>query len=489
MPSFSPDGRWVAFLGGGAIQKVAITGGAPVVVAAGAARGATWVSDGSIIFTQEGDGLARVSSDGGVPETLTTPDRENREKTHRFPSALPGGKAVLFTHASADIDSFDQAAIAVLSLETGEHRILVERGSSPHYSSSGHLVYARAGAIVAVPFDVVELEVTGPPVTVLEGVAMNPIAGNAEMSLSSTGHLLYAPGGAFLPPHRIVWVDRNGQTEPLTETTGYFQFSTLSPDESQLAMFVGGANNSIWIYDIARATMARLVSGFENMGPIWTPSGDRVTFFSDRSGAFNLYWQVADGSAPLERLTTSEFNQRTGSWSPDGQWLAFIEVSPETGTDIWVLSMEGDRSARPFAQSASNETTPQFSPDGRFLAYVSDESGRREIYVQPFPTSGRKWQVSTAGGGSPLWNSSGRELVYRNGSEILAVDIDTRGELSLGNPRVLFEAPSALAGPSSISADGRRLLFIDRSAAPPAPTHLVLVQNWAEELKRLAPAN
>ena len=292
-----------------------------------------------------------------------------------------------------------------------------------------------------------------------------------------------------MPHDRFVWMDRNGKTEPLSETTGYFEYATLSPDESRLAVFVGGANNSIWIYDIARATMTRFVSGFENMWPIWTPSGDRVTFVSDRSGAFNLYWQATDGSAPLERLTTSEFNERPGSWSPDGQWLAFDESSPETGRNIWMLSMEGDRSPRPFAQSASNETTPQFSPDGRFLAYVSDESGRREIYLQRFPTSGRKWQVSTAGGRSPLWNSNGREVVYRNGSEILAVDIDTRGELSLGNPRVLFEAPSAFRGPLGISADGRRLLFIDRSAAPAAPTHLVLVQNWAEELKRLAPAN
>ena len=496
MPAFSPDGRWVSFSAGvavGPLKKVSITGGAPVVIAPDAGRGSTWAPDGTIIFTRGAAGLARVSSDGGIPETLTTPDRKSREKTHRHPNLLPGGNALLFTHGSADIDSFDEASIAVLSLETGERRILVQGGSNPHYVSSGHLVYARAGAIVAVPFDVTELEVTGPPVTVLEGVAMNPVAGNAELSLSSTGHLLYAPGGAFIPPNRVVWVDRNGETAPLTQSTGYFASTTLSPDERRLAIFVVEANNSIWIYDIARATMTRLVSGFNNNFPIWTPSGDRVTFNSEHSGPSNLYWQIADGSAPPERLTTSEFAQKPESWAPDGQWLAFEEQRPETGFDIWVLSMEGDRTSRPFAQSAANETGPRFSPDGRYISYASDESGRDEVYIQVFsssgPSSGRKWQVSTAGGNSPFWNPNGRDLIYANGSEILVVDVDTRGELTLGNPRALFEVPSALGVPMDISSDGQRLVFIDASAVPPAPTYLVLIQNWAEELKRLAPAN
>ena len=493
MPVFSQDGRWVAFrvgLGGGSLKKVSVTGGAPIVITAvGAGRGSAWAPDGTIIFTRDAAGLARVSSDGGIPETLTTPDRESREKTHRFPHLLPGGSALLFTDGSADIDSFDEASIAVLSLETGERRMLVQGGSNPHYVSTGHLVYARAGAIVAVPFDVTELEVTGPPVTVLEGVAMNPVAGNAEMSLSGTGHLLYAPGGAFTPPHRVVWVGRDGETEPLTQSTGYFASTALSPDERRLAIFVTGANNSIWIYDIARATMTRLVSGFENLFPIWTPSGVRVTFNSNRSGPLNLYWQIANGSAPPERLTTSEFAQTAESWAPDGQWLVFEEQRPDTGFDIGVLSMEGDRTSRPFAQSAANETSPRFSADGRFIAYTSDESGRNEVYIQPFPSSGRKWPVSTEGGDTPLWNPNGRELIYANGGEILVVDVDTRGELTLGKPRALFEVPSALNGPMDISSDGQRLVFIDESAAPPAPTYLVLIQNWAEELKRLAPAN
>ena len=499
MPMFSPDRRWVGFIAGGQLKKISVTGGAPVLITPGPpGRGATWAPDGTIVFTRAGTGLSRVSSEGGVPPTLTTPDFESREKTHRFPHVLPGGEAVLFTHASADIDSFDQASIAVLSLETGEHRILGRGGSNPHYVSSGHLVYARAGVIVAVPFDVTALEVTGPPVTVLEGVWMDPIAGNAEMAVSHTGHLLYAPGEVFTPSRAVVWVDRSGKVEPLTESTGRFETASLSPDGQRLAIWVGAANNSIWIYDIARATLTRLVSGFENVWPIWSPSGDRVTFASNRSGVTNLYWQVADGSAPPERLTTSEHAQSSASWSPDGRWLAYQQGSSETGTDIWVLPMEGDRTPRAFAQSASNEMLPQFSPDGHYIAYASDESGRYEVYVRPFPSSGRKWQVSAFGGGvalnvffswPALWSPNGRELFYRNGPEVVVVDVDTRGEPILGTPKVLFEAPSTLRGPFSISADGRRLLFVDRSEAPPAPTQLVLVQNWAEELKRLASAN
>ena len=497
-PFFSPDGRWVGFTTDDGLEKVSITGGAPVVITAEGARAATWAPDGTIIYTRLSGELARVSSDGGVPEALTTLDRENREKSHRFPSLLPGGEAVLFTHVSADIDSYDEASVAVLSLETGERRTLVQGGSYPLYSASGHLVYARAGAIEAVPFDLAKLEVTGPPVVVLEGVEMDPVSGNAEMAVSRTGDLLYAPGSAFAPSHHVVWVDRKGAKEPLTERSGNFVSARMSPDGRRLAIFMTAANNSIWVYDIARATMARLVSGFENVFPVWIPAGDRVTFASDRSGAFNLYWQVADGSAPPERLTVSEHAQSFASWSPDGRWLAYQQGSSETGTDIWVLPMEGDRTPRAFAQSASNEMLPQFSPDGHYIAYASDESGRYEVYIQPFPSSGRKWQVSAFGGGASLnvffswpalWSPNGRELFYRNGPEVVVVDVDTRGEPILGTPKVLFEAPSTLRGPFSISADGRRLLFVDRSEAPPAPTQLVLVQNWAEELKRLAPVN
>ena len=311
MPFFAPDGRWVAFgraLGASLLQKVSVTGGAPAPVVDGAARGATWAPDGTIIFTRGGVGLDRVSSDGGTAIHLTTPNLDEREKTHRLPHVLPDGQHLVFTHASADIDSFDDAAIAVASLETGEYRILIQGGTNPLYVPSGHLVFARSGAIVAVPFDVATLEVTGPPVTVLNGVSMDPTSGRAEMSVSRTGHLLYAPGSAMTPTDRILWVDRSGQSQPLSPSEGYFGSVSLSPDERRLAVFVLGANNSIWINDLTRGTMTPLVTGFENMMAVWAPSGDGVVFRSNRSGQFNLYWQAVDGGPP-ERLTSSEFVQ------------------------------------------------------------------------------------------------------------------------------------------------------------------------------------
>ena len=315
---------------------------------------------------------------------------------------------------------------------------------------------------------------------------MDPSSGKAEMSVSHTGHLLYAPGSAVRPTNRILWVDRSGQSQPLSESEGEFPSVRLSPDESRLAVFVIGANNSIWINDLMRGTMTPFVTGFENMFPVWAPSGDGLVFRSNRSGQFNLYWQALDGSGPPERLTTSEFSQTAESWSPDGQVLSFSEVNPETGRDILVL--EGDGAARPLVQSRANEGSSRFSPDGDLIAYVSDESGRQEIYLETFPTSGRKWQVSTDGGVRPLWNPTGGELIYRTGTAIVTVAIRAEGEPELGNPRVLFEIPESYIGPEDVSQDGQRLVFVDRATLPPPISHLVLVQNWAEELKELVPA-
>ena len=387
----------------GSVDKVSVTGGAPVLVSSEPARrGGTWATDDSIVFTVAGAGLSRVSAEGGVVETLTTPDFESREKTHRAPHALPDGKAVLFTRGSADIDSFDDASIAVLELETGEQRILVEGGMSPHITfSSGHVVYARAGAVLAVPFDL----------DVARGDRTSGDSARRRLDgphCRERRHRRVVHGAIFCThpeAHSIRLAPFSGWREPArrrrsSRPGGRFENVRVSPDGQRMVIWVGGANNSLWIYDIARQTMTRLVSGFENILPVWAPSGDRIAFTSDRAGADNLYAQLVDGSAPPERLTTTTnqvFHSPT-AWSPDGQWLAFSERRPEAGANLWLLPMEGGGAPQPFAQSAANESEARFSPDGRFLAYVSDETGQREVYVQSFPESGSKWQVSTAGG-------------------------------------------------------------------------------------------
>ena len=398
---------------------------------------------------------------------------------------------MIFTLATGDIDSFDDASIALLSLETGEIHILLEGGSSARYSPTDHIIYARAGTLLAVPFDEAGLEVTGAPVQVLEGVSTSPTSGPAQFSLTRDGSLIYAPGEPTGTDYRVVWVDRTGRATPLIDAPRAYYHARLSPDGRSLAVSVNHANTSLWVYDTTRGALTRLVSGFNNWYPIWTPDGEQVTFRSDPEGPSDIFWTAADGSGQPERLSDSEFVQIPESWSPDGQTLAFRELSPETGYDIWMLSLDGERAARPFLQSSSNESHAAFSPNGRWIAYTSDESGRQEVYVRSFPEPGAKRQVSTEGGFDPLWNPNGRELFYRREGQMIAVETKAEGELVLGTPRLLFESDSHMPQESSydVSADGERFVMIDRGESVPPPRELVLVQNFAEEVKRLVPTN
>ncbi len=221
-------------------------------------------------------------------------------------------------------------------------------------------------------------------------------------------------------------------------------------------------------------------------------AGDPVDLLGHREqNPLGVLQGSRDGGGQPERLSDSESLQIPESWSPDGQTLAFSELSPETGYDIWMLSLDGERTAQPFLQSRSNERYAAFSPNGRWIAYTSDESGRREVYVRSFPEPGAKRQVSTEGGFDPLWNPNGRELFYRRDGQMLAVETKTDGELVLGTPRLLFESDSYMSQESSydVSADGERFVMIDRGGSVPPPRELVLVQNFAEEVKRLVPTN
>ena len=254
------------------------------------------------------------------------------------------------------------------------------------------------------------------------------------------------------------------------------------------------------LYDLSRETLTRLTfEGNANLNPVWTPDGKRIAFESNREGPYNVFWQLADGSGGLERLTTSEYLHAPMSWSPDGQLLAFVEVTPTTGVDIWVLRM-GDpspgsgqvRKAQPFLRTPFNEGAARFSPDGRWLAYISDESGRFEVYVQSYPGPGGKWQISTEGGTEPVWTRNGRELFYRSGDKMMAVDVATQPGFAAGKPRMLFEGPYEPAqipvANYDVSPDGQRFLMLKPvEQAQAAPTQINVVLNWFEELKRRVP--
>ena len=430
------------------------------------------------------DGTA--GADGGEPEVLTTPSRERNEKTHRLPQVLPGGKTVVFTLGNGDISSYEEASIAVLDFETREYRVILQGGANPHYSPTGHLVYARDGSIFAVPFDQNALEVKGLPVPLVSGVVTSPLQGAAEFDVSRDGTLVYAPGNAWGEDYRMVWVDRQGRSEFLIEAPAAYQPTRISSDGRSLAVYVEGANANVWLYDIPRGTFGRLTFGFDNNMPIWAPDGARVTFRSSRTGPNNLFWQEAVGGGEAEQLFESNYAKTADSWSPDGKVLAFTERRPETGDDIWLLKMAEDPTAEPFLQTPFNELRAMFSPDGRWMAYQSDVSGRSEIYLCHFPASPGKWQVSTEGGTEARWNPNGRELFYRNGEKLMAVNVDPRGELVLGKPRLLFERPLLREG-YDVAPDGQRFAMVDQSESDPAPTQLNLVLNWFQELERRVP--
>jgi Tol biopolymer transport system component len=499
-PFFSPDGQWVGFFAGGKLMKVLVSGGAALTLGdVGATpRGASWSRQGMIAFAPTTvSALLQVSDAGGTPQPLTR--LEKGDAAHRWPEFLPGGKAVLFAAGPNSIN-FTNSRLAVQPVGTGERRNLVQGGMSPRYAPTGHLIYAQGGSLMAVPFDPQRLEVTGTAVPVAEGVLQSPTTGDAQYSFSTTGSLVYVPGGIQTTQSRMVWVSRDGAEQPLAAPARAYQNPRLSPDGWRVAVTIAEQESQIWLYDLSRDTSTRFTfEGSFNLLPVWTPDGKRIVFESNKEGPSNLFWQLADGSGGLERLTTSEHIHVPSSWSRDGQLLAFIEINPTTQRDIWVLRMGGPspgsgqvHEAQPFLRTPFTESAPRFSPDGRWLAYVSDESGRFEVYVQPYPGPGGKWQVSTEGGTEPVWNPNGRELFYRSSDKMMAVDIATQPGFAPGKPRMLFEghyAPTLATSPNyEVTSDGQRFLMLKPSeSAGTAPTQINVVLNWFEELKRRVP--
>jgi eukaryotic-like serine/threonine-protein kinase len=491
-PFFSPDGQSVGFFAEGKLKRVSLSGGAPLTLSSAVApRGASWGADGNIIYTPSfgTSSLFQVMAAGGTPKPLTTPDRKKGEISHRWPQILPGGKAVLFTVWTGG--SFDDASIGVQSLETGERRTVLEGGTYARYVPSGQLVYARAGGLMAVPFDLTRLEVTGPPVSVLQGVRIAPTTGAAEFSFSDDGTFAYVAGGLWGGERTLLWVNRKGASEPIPAPPRAYGWPRLSPDGRRLALGISGSNQGVWLYDLARSALSLVAETPLTPNPIWTPDGKRLTFNFTTHGPWNIFWVPSDGSGSVERLATSDNAQSPGSWSPDGQVLAFSELDPTTGYDIWVLRLAGERKAQPFLQTPSNETAPAFSPNGRWLMYVSDESGRNEIYVRPFPGPGGKLQISTEGGTEPTWAPNGRELFYRSGNKMMVVAVETKTGFAAAKPVELFEGnyESGLYVYSpnyDVSPDGQRFLMIKGSEQESA-MQVNVVLNWFEDLKRRVP--
>ena len=512
-PFVSPDGQWIGFVDGTtSLKKVAMTGGPAVTLATldGTPRGATWAPDGTIIVATfaTATGLQRVSAAGGTPEVLTTPDRAQGEADHLWPELLPGGRAVLLT-VTAVRGGLDAAQVAVLDLETGARTVLVRGGSHAHYVSSGpgspklfgseggHLVYAAAGTLRAVAFDLAGLETRGTPVPVVPEVMMTTTLGGVDAVVAADGTLAYVSGGVAGLQRTLVWVNRQGQETAIAAPPRAYAYPRIAPDGASVVLASVDQENDIWRWDVARTTLTRLTfDGAFDAHPAWTPDGRRLVFSSERAGARNLYWQAADGTGAVERLTESPNPQHGAAVSPDGTRVIFFESGSKTGDDVMQLQLDGTRRVTPLVQTPFGERNGIISPDGRWLAYEANDSGRFEVYVRPFPDVNRGlWQVSTGGGTRPLWARNGQELFYASlAGAIMRVGLERAPSWAATTPTLLIKegyvtVPGGNFGRTyDISADGQRFLLLkagDGSEQTAAPASLIVIQHFDEELKRL----
>ena len=502
-PLFSPDGASISFIEGNSsfswarpFLAASLAGGAPTkLVEYDSFHRGDWGSDGWIYWTSSyPGGIVRIRDSGGAIEPVTEIDTENGERSHRFADLLPGGQAIIYTASFDGIGSYNDARIDLWDLTTRQKKTLIEGGTSAVYSPTGHIVYAKAGKLFAVPFDLQRREVTGAPMEVLDGVMMSGNTGAAHFSLSARGDLAYVPGASDGGNRTLVWVDRSGNTEAVPLPPASYLYPRISPDGRSLAVEIEGPNHDFYFYDFARTVLSKVTTDGMSHDPVWSPDGRQVAFRSWQTGGMTMWLMPSDRSAPAKRLDPSGTRQSPVSFSPDGKFLTFDQKDPQTRDDVFVLPLDGSHAPMAVAQSRFGEGSGKFSPDGRWIAYSSAESGRPEVYVQAFPGPGLKLQVSKDGGTDPTWRRTGGELYYRSGDKMMAVSVTTSPEFKAAAPRLLWVGayssgtgsscgmPGVASSSYDVSADGQRFLMV-REDLPADASRIVVVLNWAEELK------
>ncbi len=483
----SADGRWVGFAANGKLMKLPIEGGTPVALAEARWGGGTWGTDGTIIYPQTYQtGLWRVSSAGGDARVVTTPDSASGELAHWWPQLLPDGRHVVFT---AYRTPTARATIEVLDLETGVRKVLVQGGVMGRYAPSGHLLFARDESILAVPFDLGSLTVTGGAVVVVADVAMNYSDGFAAYDVSPSGTLVVMPTAVAGSRFQVVEVDRRGGERVLFAQPDRYQNPRYAPDPRRISLDIKPARGAtdVWVMDASRGSRTRVTSEeASDFGALWTHDGRDLIYMSERP-FFELYRRSADGSRAAEQLLGGSHDRIIGSISADGGTLTFV-LSVSNGSDLWTVSLRGTPSPREYLANGFQLGHPALSPDGRWMAYDSDESGRVEVYVQSFPdpTVGRR-QVSSGGGSEPLWTRGGRELVFRRGDSVMAVTVEPATG-SVGTPANLFagryDSTPEWSAPRSydVTPDGQRFLLLKWPEAD-VRRHVVVTTGWWPELQ------
>jgi Tol biopolymer transport system component len=468
---FSPDGGRLAFvLASGALKIVSPADGAVSTLGKQVdyTTRITWGPDDLITFSRQGT-LWQVPASGGTAHQLTTLDPAKRELSHAWPAIVGSGRALLFASTTTDGTSHIEA----LSFADQRRRVVVDSGSFPLYAPSGHLVYFRDGVLFAAPFDADRLEVTGSPVRVIENLALT--AGVPVAAVSPTGSLVFAPDAAA--SSRLTFVSRKGAEQSLNEVLRGYRHPRLSPDGRRLVVQASG---DLWIQDLSRGTFARLTSlGTVDGFMSWMPDGTRVVFRTSTG----VQIVATDGSGRGEVIGGTSSADYPNSVSPDGATLVYAKMAA-TG-DLVMLSLRGERKPFPFLATPSYEAGAQFSPDGRWVAYVSDESGQLQVYVRPFPSPGSKSQVSTDGGTQVLWSRNGKELFYRRGNQMLAVQVSTSPQFTLSAPRLLFEQRYTVGSVTfanyDVTPDGEHFVMVKEESGA---GRLNVVLNWSAELKR-----
>jgi serine/threonine-protein kinase len=481
-PVFSPDGQWIAYFGVGGLAKVSVRGGAPVSLAeAPTSRGASWSPDGTIVYSPAyNSGLMRVSADGSEPQVLTTPDPERDERTHRWPDVLPNGKAVLYTIGLQESPgNYEDATIAVVDVATGHTKPLIEGASIARYAASGHLVYSRGEELFAAPFDMNDLEITGPPSLILSGVAGDLTSGAVHFGISNTGTLFYMPAAKRQFEGRLVWIDRNGVIETIPAPAERYVLPRLSPDGTRVVATVGHGlgDGDAYIYDLRRETMTRMTFDGATIYPIWSRDGERIVYGSTLGGDEGVLWKKADGSEAAERLvrTDGAFAAIPETWLPGRQTLVY-SLGGGGGSRVYSLEI-GAEEPQPVVTSDSGGGGARFSPDGTWMVYVSTETGRPEVFVRPYPGPGGKWQLSTEGGRGPIWSADGSEIFFTRGRKMFVVPVETEPTFSPGAARELFEFEFQHTlgrwADYDVTRDGQRFLMIQPTRWDPRQLNVI----------------
>lgn len=486
-PFWSPDSRHLAFFAGGKLKKIAIDGGPPQSVC-DAPNGAdgTWGSSGKILYDGAGsDPIHGVDAGGGIPKPVVEVDREAGETSAAWPEFLPDGRHFLYQVSLGGGDK----KIMLGELDSDEADFVVDVDSRVQYVEPGYLLYVREDTLVAQPFDARAGEIAGEPRPLADQVGASSV-GLADFSASHDRTLVYRSEVGF-DVRQLMWRDRAGQDLEAVGRADMYGALSLSPDGRRLAVDVydpQAEHRDLRVHDLERGTASRLTFDPRfDTNPVFSPDGSRIVFSSNRAGSYDLFSKQASGAGEVDELLTAEEDLYPCDWTDDGRFLVYMKAEASNAFDIWALRLDGSGDPFPVVQSQFSDVRPVFSPDGRWLAYESDESGRPEIYVRPFPGPGGKWQVSTDGGIEPHWSAGGREIVYLDPTQhLVAVAVEAGETFSAGIPEPLFRArlyQRTQRNRYVVSADGQRFLMLSPMESQSQPPTTVVL-NWDASLER-----